>query len=97
MATDDNTNLAYTETDLVSLGRKLATLELTEPERAALGDLISDDEVAGFGRFAIDLVGGIRLGLRATSTGRLGLRDQGRHGIRAATATPVNTTQPGRF
>jgi hypothetical protein len=95
-ATNDSTNQAYTETDLISLGEKLATLELTEPERAALGDLLSDDEVAGFGRFGIDLVGGIRVGLRAKSV-RGPASDPGVHGIRANTFDIGDATKPGRF
>lgn len=100
MATNDSTNQAYTESDLISLGEKLAALELTKPERAALGDLISDDDVGGFGRFGIDLIGGIRKGFDLQQ-GRFGLR-AGRHGVRAQGLRADlpgrgDVTKPGRF
>ncbi len=40
-----NDEMEFGEDDLISLGQKLASLDLTEPERAALGALISDDDV----------------------------------------------------
>lgn len=97
MADNEQAGGAFSEEDLISLGKKLATLELTEPERAALAELISDDDVSGFGRARFDIVGGIRLGFRANS---------GRHGIRAQQRKPLivdgdfgpaTELKPGRF
>ena len=100
MATNDNAKPVYTESDLISLGEKLAALELTEPERAALGDLISDDDVGGFGRYGIDLAAGIRMGFRAKRAdfggraGRIGLSvPDGR----ADFGQPGGVRKPGRF
>lgn len=60
MTTNDEMN--FDEYDPISLGQKLASLDPTEPERSALGALISNDDVVGFGRF--DIVEGIRMCLR---------------------------------
>lgn len=98
MAAHDETE--FEESDLISLGQKLAALELTEPERAALGALISDDDVAGFRRF--DLIGGIRAGVRKGNERlgkRFGLRDLGARvpGVRANPIIGGGIPKPGRF
>lgn len=95
MATDE-ANEPYTEDDLISLGKKLAELELTDSERAALGDLISDDDVGGFGRTRFDLAGGIRVGFRLAG-GRLGSRKSPTAGYRADWTEPGGIRKPGRF
>ena len=102
MAADHETDsggTGFEESDLISLGQKLAALDLTEPERAALGALISDDDVGGFGRFGrFDIIGGIRVGLRKGS-GRFGVRDPHvRHpGVRANPIIGGGLPKPGRF
>lgn len=98
MATDEQTS--FNESDLISLGEKLAALDLTEPERAALGALISDDDVVGFGRF--DIIGGIRVGIRKGGQ-RFDVRGpSGNPGVRAdgLRAQPIiggGLPKPGRF
>lgn len=101
MATNE-TNQPYTENDLISLGKKLATLDLTDSERAALGDLISDDDVGGFGRARFDIAGGIRIGFRRVG-GRFGARHGGQspaiptQGGRADWTSPGSFRKPERF
>ena len=56
-----NETSPFDENDLVSLGKKLAALDLTEREQAALGEVLSDDDVQGFARF--DIVGSLKLGM----------------------------------
>ena len=76
MATNDETTAEFNEDDLVSLGEKLAALELTDGEQAALAALIGDDDVAGFGRFGrLNIAGGIRIGYRAKGGSVSGIRD----------------------
>jgi len=92
-----NENMGFDEADLISLGEKLASLDLTEPERTALGALISDDDVAGFGRF--DIVGGIRVGIRnvrgrSSDPGVFGVRVPG---VRAKPVIGDGLPKPGRF
>ncbi len=101
MATIDEETPAFEESDLVTLGEKLASLDLTEPERAALAALVSDDDVGGFGRYGsrFDILGGIRKGM--------GFRRQQdplgkRAGVRANNLTAdwavnVQPPKPGRF
>ena len=60
------TDATFTETDVISLGEKLASLRLTDGERAALAHLINEanePEVAAFGRFNFGarLARGIRI------------------------------------
>ncbi len=94
MATNERTEANFDESDLISLGQKLASLELTEPERAALATLISDDDVAGFARF--NIADGIRLGFRRAYEPRgiraTGLREGGSHWT-----SNIEPPKPGRF
>ena len=95
MATNDD--MQFDEADLISLGEKLASLDLTEPERAALAAVISDDDVVGFGRF--DIIGGIRKGVRnvrgpAGEPGVFGARVPG---VRAKPIIGDQLPKPGRF
>lgn len=98
MATNEHTQ--FDEADLISLGEKLAALDLTEPERAALGTLISDDDVAGYARF--DIIGGIRAGM-IKNGGRFGVRVGLRQpnvrvpGVRADPIVGGDLPKPGRF
>ena len=98
MAANEQTNGPYSEDDLISLGKKLASLELTDPERAALGALISDDDVGGFGRAGrfggIDLIAGIRVGFRAVPGPS---SDPGARGVRADWNQASGIRKPGRF
>jgi hypothetical protein len=90
-----NDEIKFDESDLISLGQKLASLDLTEPERSALGALISDDDVIGFGRF--DLLGGVRIGLRKGGS-PLGKRFNVRvPGLRANPLIGDDLPKPGRF
>ena len=93
-----NDEIAFDETDLVSLRQKLASLDLTEPERAALGALMSDDDVTGFGRF--DLLGGIRMGLRkgpAPVGARFNVRASGLQAMQTVGEDAQLAIKPGRF
>lgn len=91
---------AFGESDLISLGQKLATLDLTDRERAALGALLSDEDVGGYGRYArFNIAGGIRTGFRTFGrAGRTpGIR-AGRAGFRAPEpGTPFPPGPPNRL
>lgn len=98
MTENESTDTAFTEDDLISLGKKLATLDLTEPERAALAELISDEDVGGFGRARFDIVGGIKLGYQAQVGGRHGFRDPSVNQLQADGIVGMATDmKPGRF
>ena len=94
MATNEETGADFEESDLISLGQKLASLELTEPERAALAALISDDDVAGFGRY--NIAGGIRLGFRRAYD-PAGKRFDGVRAEGSNWTSNIEPPKPGRF
>ena len=94
MTTNEEAEANFDESDLISLGQKLASLELTEPERAALAALISDDDVTGFARF--NIAGGIRLGFRRASE-PLGIRADGVRVEHTDWAGNIDLPKPGRF
>ena len=88
---------AFDEDDLRSLGHKLAQLDLTDRERAAMAALLSDDEVAGFAR--LNIIGAIRVGVIEYQDGDdLFVRPKGgHHGLRADGVVGPKTFTPGRF
>jgi hypothetical protein len=94
MATNEEKEAGFAESDLISLGQKLASLELTEPERAALAALISDDDVVGFARY--NIAGSIRLGFRRAYKPR-GKRADGLRADNTDWAGNIDLPKPGRF
>ena len=103
MATDNDNSEAtdnvteFSEDDLFSLGQKLAALDLTDAERAALAALVDDNDVGGFGRFGVrfDIVGDIRKGMGLRRRDTSGKRADN---IMADWATNVQQQpKPGRF
>lgn len=98
MAEHHETPTAFTEDDLVSLGRKLAALDLTDGERAAMAELMSDNDVGGFGRARFDIVSGIRKGFRVPGVRVPGVRVPGAESIsRDDDFGPGLNLKPGRF
>ena len=86
----------FDEEDLRSLGEKLAALDLTDRERAAMAALLADDDVGGFGgRF--DVIGGIRKGYIVTQDLQDWFTKQGPHGLRTDDTGPTSNFRPGRF
>ena len=87
---------SFDEHDLRSLGEKLAALDLTDRERAAMAALLAEDDVGGYGtRF--DIVGGVRKGFLETGEVRDWFTRQGPHGLRSDDTGGSQGFRPGRF
>jgi len=86
----------FDEDDLRSLGEKLAALDLTDRERAAMASLLADEDVSGFGT-GFDVIGGIRKGYIAPRDIPDWFTKGGPHGLQADESGPASEGDPGPF